>query len=129
MLGYGIHRLPDRSQLFRLPRTPIDNSRIHESAAEYRLLLEAGRIVPGDASVLIRSDSGSLERDTFLHWFAVALLPGRQVQPRVVEGRPIPAELEAEVDYLVVLGRGAGVADAQLLLATEDGTVWRRNRP
>jgi hypothetical protein len=128
MLAYGIHRLPGGRALLQLPRTPIDNSRIHESAAEYRLLLEAARVVPANATVLMRSVTGDAERDTFLHRFAVAFLPGRKVLPAAVDGRPVPAPLETSADYLVILGRGARVADGVLLLETEDGTVWRRNR-
>ena len=128
MLAYGIHRLPGGRALLQLPRTPIDNSRIHESAAEYRLLLEAARVVPANARVLMRSITGDAERDTFLHRFAVAFLPGRKVLPAVVDGRPVPAALVTSADYLVILGRGARVADGVLLLETEDGTVWRRNR-
>lgn len=119
MLAYGIHRLPGADKLFQISGTPIDNSRIHESAAEYRLLVEADRVVPANATVLVRSVAGGVERDTYLHWFGVALLPGREVLPAV----------EARAEYVIVLGRGSEVANAKLLLATNDGTVWRRNRP
>lgn len=128
MLAYGIHRLPAARALLRLPRTPIDNSRIHDSAAEYRLLLDAGPFVPENATVLIQSATGDVERDTFLHRFGVALLPGRKVVPAVVDERRVPPALEASADYLVIHGRGARVTDGVLLLETNDGTVWRRNR-
>ncbi len=128
MLAYAIHRLPAARSLLRLPRTPIDNSRIHDSAAEYRLLLDAGRVVPENATVLIRSGIGDAEKNTFLHRFGVALLPGRKVLPAVLDGRRVTPALEASADYVVIHGRGARLTDGVLLLETDDGTVWRRNR-
>ena len=117
-LGYSVYRLPPLVECTSLSRTPLDHSGIRDSAGYYSLLLDAAVIVPSGARVAVLTSSGNAGRDAVLYRFAVALVPGR----RIVEGWT-PAR--ATADYVVIAGPGGSLADAQLLLTDERGSVWR----
>jgi hypothetical protein len=65
--------------------------------------------------------------DTYLHRFAVALLPGRRIVPAARWGVPSPAEDTRTAQYEIVVGRRPSAApDRRLLLEIPEGTLWRR---
>jgi len=122
MLSYAAWRLPPASAFRKLPETPIDNSRIHASAAWYRLLLEAARRIPAGATVLVRGATAQGDQDTYIQHFGVALLPGRRVLPPVLN-------IERLAEYFVIVGSGGPIDGAEMLMATADGSIWRRRHP
>lgn len=129
LVAYGFCRLPRWPELFRLPRTPLDHSRIHDSSAQFRLLLEAARVVPPGATVVMRGAQADARKDAFLHRFAVALLPGRRVLPAAVPGAPVSPSDEPGAEYVVILGPLRESVSGDLIAATPDGTIWRTRRP
>ena len=127
-LLYAAYRLPPAAQLFRRPETPLDHSRIHASAAEYRLLVKAAAILPAGAKVVVRSATNDAGRNFFLHTFGVSLLPGRIVLPAAGVGPAGPDA--AAADYAVVVGpTSVDIQGGERLLADEDGSIWRVRRP
>jgi hypothetical protein len=126
-LVYAAHRLPPAPVLVRRAGTPLDHSRIHSSAAEYRLLARAAQLIPVGVRVVVRSATDDAEREFFLHRFGVSLLPGRRVLPAAAIGPP-GRDAEA-VDYAVVVGSPPVSGRGELLAADEDGSIWRMRRP
>jgi hypothetical protein len=123
----ALARLPPAESLLRAPETPFDQARSPSFAADWALLSRAAPLVPAGASVAARVEPPDPAVDTYLHRFAVALLPGRRVLPAALWGAPAP-ELEREADYLVVLGPRPTEPPGELLLQTPAGSVWRRKR-
>jgi hypothetical protein len=117
--AYAVHRLPPARDLVHLPRTPIDNSRIRESAPEYRLLQDAAAIVPPAATVVVESASGDPKKDFYLQRFGIALLPGRRIVAR---------DAGEQAGYVVLVGQGAAIDGGQPLLVTGDGSIWSVKR-
>ncbi|MFY9552280.1 MAG: hypothetical protein WAU32_14115 [Thermoanaerobaculia bacterium] len=126
IVGWGVARLPKRASYLRLSNTPIDNSGNKESAPAFRLLTEAAEVVPPGASVFVGHTVPDPIRDTYLHRFAVALLPERRVLPAAVWGVAVSPSPEPYADYVLLLGARPAVPRGKELLATPDGTVWRR---
>jgi hypothetical protein len=126
-LLYAAYRLPAAAVLLRRSETPLDHSRIHASATEYRLLVKAAQLIPAGATVVVRSATGDAEREFYLHRFGVSLLPGRRVLPAIAVG---PVDQPGEtVEYAVVVGRAPDQSQGELLSADDDGSIWRVRHP
>jgi hypothetical protein len=126
-LLYAAHRLPSAAVLVQRPATPLDRSRIHASAAEYRLLVRAAQLIPEGARVVVRSATDDAGREFYLHKFGVSLLPGRRVLPAAAVGPPVR---DAEVvDYAVVVGWPPVSGRGERLSVDADGSIWRTRRP
>jgi hypothetical protein len=128
LAGFSIATLPFSRGLFHAPRTPYDASEADFVAPAWVLLRRADPLIPAGASVLFRSGSPDPNTDTYLHRFAVALLPGRRIVPAARWGVPSPpADLEL-AEYEIVLGRSPSSPPGRRLLETAEGTIWRRER-
>ena len=128
LAGFSIAALPFSRGLLRPPRTPYDASEPDFVAPAWVLLRRAEPLIPAGASVLFRSGSPDPTNDTYLHRFAVALLPGRRIVPAARWGVPSkPADLEG-AEYEIVLGRSSFSPSGRLLLEVPEGTIWRRER-
>jgi hypothetical protein len=126
-LLYAAYRLPAAAVLFRRSETPLDHSRIHASATEYRLLVKAAQLIPAGATVVVRSATSDAGREFYLHRFGVSLLPGRRVLPAIAVG---PVDQPAEtVEYAVVVGPAPVQSPGELLSADDDGSIWRLRHP
>ncbi|HSE62698.1 MAG TPA: hypothetical protein VLG15_03730 [Thermoanaerobaculia bacterium] len=128
LAGFSIAALPFSRGFFRAPRTPYDAGDASFAAPAWILLVRAEPLVPRNAYVLVRSEPVDLNLDTYLHRFAVALLPGRQIVPAARWGvASEPKDLEI-AEYEVVVGRAPTIPPGRLLLEAPEGTVWRRER-
>ena len=92
------------------------------------LLQGAEPLIPRGSSVLIRVEPPNLTDDSYFHRFGVGLLPGRRIVPAALWGVPTPADLQAEAEYEVVVGKKPQPPPGRLLLAIPEGSVWRRGR-
>lgn len=126
LAGFSIAALPF-SGLLRAPRTPYDASD-PTTAASFILLQRADGLIPRGASVVVRSGSPDPNADTYLHRFAVALLPGRRIVPAALWGVASDPRDLANAQYEILVGRPASPPSDQLLLEIPEGTVWRRDR-
>lgn len=128
LAGFSVGALPFSRSLFRATRTPYDASEPKFVAPAWVLLRRAEPLVPAGAQVLFRTGSPDTNTDTYLHRFAVALLPGRRIVPAARWGVPSePADLEL-AEYEIVLGRSSSSPSGRLLLEIPEGTIWRRER-
>jgi hypothetical protein len=123
----AIAKLPHFPEVLRAPSTPFDRNVAPGAAASYKLLHEASSVVPSGASVAAVSEPRNATRETSLHRFAVALLPGRKVLPAALWNSP--THLEGQADFLIVAGGQPAPPPGKLLLETPGGSVWRRIRP
>ena len=128
IVGWGAARLPKRTSYLALSDTPIDYSGNNDSVPTFRLLRAAAEVVPRGASVFVGTSARDPQRETYLHRFAVALLPGRRVLPAALEGAAVVPSLESQAQYVLLLGPRPAAPRGTLLLETGDGTVWRRER-
>ena len=128
LAAFSVAALPFSRGLFRAPRTPFDASAAAFSAGGYVLLQRAGEVVPQGASVVVRAEPPDPMTDTYLHRFAVALLPGRKIVPAAVWGIPREPETLREAQYEIVLGRPSALPVGRLVLGIPEGTIWRRDR-
>jgi hypothetical protein len=65
--------------------------------------------------------------DTYLHRFAVALLPGRRIVPAARWGVPTEPDEMRSAQYELVVGRSPTASGERApLLEIPEGTVWRR---
>jgi hypothetical protein len=122
LAGFSIAALPFSRGLFRAPRTPYGEN------ADWVLLQSAGPLIPPGSAVLVRAEPPDPVKDSYLHRFGVALLPGRKVVPAALWGVPTPADLQREAAYEVVVGVRPQTRPGELLLEVPEGTVWRRPR-
>jgi hypothetical protein len=95
----------------------------------YALLTEAARIIPENASFVVRTEPPDAEFETWYHRLSVALLPGRHSLPAAYFGAFTAPEVWRDADYIVLVGPRPRQAPGQLLLDTPSGSVWRRLRP
>ena len=77
LAGFSVAALPFSRGLFRAPRTPYDASEATFTVPAWILLRRAAEVVPPEASVVVRTEPPDATNDSYLHRFAVALLPGR----------------------------------------------------
>jgi hypothetical protein len=127
LTAYGVLRLPHGSAGLRLANTPFDHSDARDAAPRWRLLIEAGRVVPHGASVCVVSANRDGQTDTYLHRIGVALLPERRVLAAALQGVAVQPDPEPLADYVVVVGRRPVESHGSLLLEIPEGTVWRRS--
>jgi hypothetical protein len=128
LAGFSIAALPFSRGLFRAPTTPYDAGDASFAAPAWILLVRAEPLVPRNAYVLVRSEPVDVNLDTYLHRFAVGLLPGRQIVPAARWGvASEPQDLEP-AEYEIVVGRRPSSPPGRLLLEAPEGTVWRRQR-
>ena len=97
------------------PRTLIDRS-APDLAPACALLTDAVRVIPEGTTFAVRAEPSDGRRNNWYFRFGVGLLPGR----RGVLGKG--------ADYVVVVGPRPQESPGELLLATPDGTVWRRSK-
>lgn len=126
LAALSVARLPWSAWPFGFPATPLQHSAAQAILPDCRLLIEASRLLPEDASVLVRREPRNPWAETLFHRLAVALLPGRRVLPAAIWGSPAPPDLELRARYVVVLGARPEPPPGELLLTTPDGTIWRR---
>jgi hypothetical protein len=129
LAAFSVAALPFSRGLFRAPRTPFDAGDPWFTAPAWVLLSAAEPLIPAGASVLIRSEPPDPTADTYLHRYAVALLPGRTIIPAARWSVPMDPADTAKAQYEVVLGRppGAVPSGRRLLRALPEGTIWRRD--
>jgi hypothetical protein len=127
LTGFSIAALPVSRGLLRVPRTPYDASEASFIVPAWVVLSRAEPLLPPGALVLVRSEPPDATTDTYLHRFAVALLPGRRIVPAARWGVPSEADEMRAAQYEIVVGRPpAASADLRPLLEIPEGTVWRR---
>jgi hypothetical protein len=128
LAAFSIAALPFSRGLFRAPRTPYDASDAASAVPGFILLQRADSLIPRGVSVVVRSGSSDPTADTYLHRFAVGLLPGRQIVPAALWGVPSkPQDLE-NAQYEIVVGQQPAGPAGRLVLAIPEGTVWKRDR-
>jgi hypothetical protein len=120
LTAFSIAALPFSRGLFHAPRTPYGD------APAWILLSSAESLIPRGAAVLPRSEPPDPTTDTYLHRFAVGLLPGRRIVPAARWMVPSAPEDMRPAEYEVVLGKKPEVPPGRLLLETPEGSVWRR---
>jgi hypothetical protein len=128
LAGFSVASLPSSRGLFHLPRTPYDASAPDSSTGAYILLQRAEALIPRDASVVARAEPPDATTDTYLHRFAVALLPGRKIVPAALWSVPTDPAVLREADYEIVVGKPPLSPAGRLLLSTPEGSVWKRER-
>lgn len=126
LAGFSIAALPFSRGLFRAPRTPYDASEAAFTVPAWVLLVRAEPLIPHHAHVLVRSEPSDPTTDTYLHRFAVSLLPDRRIVPAARWGVPSEPQDLQSAQYEIVLGRAPSPPPGRLLLETPEGTVWRR---
>jgi len=127
LAGFSVAALPFSRGLFRAPRTPYDASEAASTAPAWILLRRAAEVVPRDASVVVRVEPPDATVDSYLHRFAIALLPGRKIVPAALWSVPTDPALR-EADYEVVVGKAPPSPAGRLVLAIPEGSVWKRER-
>jgi hypothetical protein len=92
------------------------------------LMQRADALVPRGASVVVRIEPPDPGTDSYLHRFAVALLPGRKIVPAALWGIPAEPGPLREAEYEIVVGKQPAAPFGRLVLAIPEGTVWKRDR-
>ena len=128
LAGFSVAALPFSRGLFRAPRTPYDASDAAFTVPAWIVLERAQPLIPVGASVVVRAEPADATTDSYLHRFAVALLPGRKIVPAALWGVPTSAEVLGDADYEVVVGATTSSPGRRLVLSTPEGSVWRRDR-
>ena len=128
LAGFSVAALPFSRGLFRAPRTPYDASDAAFTVPAWIVLERAQPLIPAGASVVVRAEPADATTDSYLHRFAVALLPGRKIVPAALWGVPTSAEVLGDADYEVVVGATTSSPGRPLVLSTPEGSVWRRDR-
>jgi hypothetical protein len=128
LAGFSVAALPFSRGLFRVPRTPYDANEASFLAPAWILLQRAAEIVPRDVSVVVRGEPPDATNDSYLHRFAVGLLPGRKIVPAAVWNVPTAPEDLREADYEIVVGKTPPSPTGRLLLSIPEGSVWKRER-
>jgi hypothetical protein len=128
LAGFSIAALPFSRGLFHVPRTPYDASEAAFTVPAWILLQRASEVVPREASVVVRVEPPDATNDSYLHRFAVALLPGRKIVPAALWSVPTAPEVLREADYEIVVGKAPPSPAGQLVLSIPEGSVWKRER-
>ena len=126
LAGFSVAALPFSRGLFRAPRTPYDASEATFTVPAWILLRRAAEVVPPEASVVVRTEPPDATNDSYLHRFAVALLPGRKIIPAAMWSIPTPPEALSGSDYEIVIGKAPPTPPGRLVLSIPEGTVWKR---
>lgn len=126
LAAFSLAALPFSRGLLRVPRTPYDASEAAVTVPAWVVLHQAAPLVPRGASVVIRSEPPDATNDSYLHRFAVALLPGRKIVPAALWGVPTAPDLLKDSQFTIVVGRPPAVPPGRLLLELPEGSVWRR---
>jgi hypothetical protein len=126
LAAFSIAALPFSRGLFRVPRTPYDASGPSFTAPAWLLMQRADALVPRGASVVVRIEPPDPGTDSYLHRFAVALLPGRRIVPAALWGIPTEPAPVREADYEIVVGRLPPAPAGRLVLESPEGTIWKR---
>jgi hypothetical protein len=126
LVAFAAASLPWKSDVFAPPRTPFDRSAASSVAPGFALLREAADVIPSGAIVVARTEPRDPVLETYLHRFALALLPGREVLPAAYYGQATPREVWGRARYVIVVGGRPAEPLGTLLKETPDGTVWRR---
>jgi hypothetical protein len=127
LAAFSVSGLPFSRGLFRAPRTPYDASDAAFTVPAWILLERAEALVPTDASVVVRVEPADPNTDSYLHRFAIALLPGRKIVPAALWGVPTASEVLDGADYEVVVGATESSPGRRLVLSTPEGSVWKRD--
>jgi hypothetical protein len=128
LAGFSIAALPFSRGLFQVPRTPYDASEATFTVPAWILLQRAAEVVPREASVVVRTEPPDPTNDSYLHRFAVALLPGRKIVPAALWSVPTAPEVLREADYEIVVGKAPPSPAGRLVLSIPEGSVWKRER-
>jgi hypothetical protein len=126
LAALSIAAVPFSRGLFRAPRTPFDVTDPAFTAPAWVLLQRAHTVVPPGSSVVVRTEPRDTTRDMYLHRFAIALLPGREILPAALWGVSTAAHLLEDAEYRIVLGRAPSPPPGRLVLEIPEGTIWRR---
>jgi hypothetical protein len=128
LAGFSVAALPFSGGLFRAPRTPYDAGDAASVVPSFILLQRADSLIPRGASVAVRIEPPDPDANSYLHRFAVALLPGRKIVPAALWGTPTEPGPLREAEYEIVVGREPAAPVGRLVLAIPEGTVWKRDR-
>lgn len=126
LTAFSIAALPFSRGLFRAPRTPFDASGAGFTVPAWIVMQRADSLVPRGASVVVRIEPPDPGTDSYLHRFAVALLPGRTIVPAALWGIPTEPGPVREADYEIVVGRMPPAPAGRLVLQSLQGTIWKR---
>lgn len=122
----SIAALPFSRGLLRAPRTPYDAGGANFTVPAWIVLMRAQALVPASASVLVRSEPPDPAIDTYLHRFAIALLPGRKIVPAALWGVPTDPDGRREAEYEIVIGPSPATPSGPPVLEIPEGSIWRR---
>ena len=126
LVAFAAASLPWKSGVFARPRTPFDRSAASSVAPGFALLRAEAEVIPAGAIVVARTEPRDPVHETYLHRFALALLPGREVLPAAYYGQATPPEVWGRAEYVVVVGARPADPPGTLLKETGEGSVWRR---
>ena len=128
LAGFSVAALPFSRGLFHAPRTPYDASEATFTVPAWILLQRAAEVVPRDASVVVRAEPPDATNDSYLHRFAVALLPDRKIIPAALWSVPTAPEVLRGADYEIVVGKAPPSPAGRLVLSIPEGSIWKRVR-
>lgn len=128
LAGFSVAALPFSRGIFHAPRTPYDASDATFTVPAWVLLQRAAEVVPRDVSVVVRGEPPDATNDSYLHRFAVALLPGRKIIPAALWSVPTDPDELREADYEIVVGKALPSPAGRLVLSIPEGSVWKRKR-
>lgn len=123
--AFAVARLPSPRILLRAPSTPYDRTETSGAAPAFRFLSRAAAVLPAGAVAAVHAEPRDPVRETTLHFYGVALLPGRRVLPAAAWDLFTP-DYDAQAAYLVVIGPPPVPAPGRLLLSDPDGSLWKR---
>jgi hypothetical protein len=121
----GILEIPPPRAWSETVKSPFSWGPYASVGPAYRLLLEAGSVVPRGSTVVARSEPPNVVADTYFFRAAVALLPDRQVLPAAIWFRT-PTDNESRASYLIVLGKGPPPPGFGKVFESPRGSVWKR---
>ncbi|HLN81624.1 MAG TPA: hypothetical protein VK392_10570 [Thermoanaerobaculia bacterium] len=128
LTGFSIAALPFSRGFLHVPRTPFGDVGTDFTVPAWVLLARADPLIPRGATVLPRSEPPDPTTDTYLHRFAVGLLPGRRIVAAARWFVPSSPEEMSAAEYEVVVGEKPQIPPGRLLLETPEGSIWRRGR-
>ncbi|MDQ5858005.1 MAG: hypothetical protein M3542_06995 [Acidobacteriota bacterium] len=128
LAAFSIAALPFSRGLFHAPRTPYDASEAGFIAVRPWIVLQrAQSLVPPGASVVVRIEPGDPSTDSYLHRFAVALLPGRRIVPAALWSVPTDPAGLLTAEYIVVVGPVPSPAPPGVpLVQLPEGSIWKK---
>jgi hypothetical protein len=125
LCALALARLPWSAEALRPSATPFDRSQARFMAPGYILLVDAARLIPAEASVVVRCRPEQPLLQALFWQFSVALLPNRRIlADRHWRDEDAPA-MSRNAQYLVLWGPAPASPPGQLLLNEQQGSVWR----